>query len=54
MGFGDQPGSGAPAMGLGDLGTIDYAWLQEQLAELSKQLTTIGLEDEFEDEVGRG
>ncbi|GBF91066.1 hypothetical protein Rsub_03922 [Raphidocelis subcapitata] len=50
MGFGDQPGGAAPAMGLGDLGTIDYAWLQEQLAELSKQLSTIGLEDEFEDE----
>ena len=27
--------------------------MQEQLAELSKQLTTVGLEDEFEDEVSR-
>jgi hypothetical protein len=39
------------AVGVGDLG-VDYAWLQAQLAELSKQLSSVGLEDEFEDEVG--
>ena len=28
-----------------------HAYTQEQLAELSKQLNSVGLEDEFEDEV---
>lgn len=45
------PRLGAPAAGLGDLG-VDYAWLQEQLAELSRQLGNVALEeDELEVEV---
>jgi hypothetical protein len=49
-------GAGAGAAAGGGLGpgagSVDYAWLQEQLAELSRQLSTVGLEeDDYEDEV---